>query len=141
MRHVEVDFAGEANDLVILDVTALSSGDIQLAANPAWTPVLYGVWLSAQEPSFDWTLFWATAAGETVAQDIPILDSRADIPATETDTTAAAGNVVNRSMVCAEGEPIPRDIVANAPMTLRVTTFGKTTPGTIRVAWDWKRVP
>jgi len=140
MRHVEVDFAGEAADLLILDVVALSPGDALLAANPSWTPVLYGVWLSAQTPEFDWTLFWATAAGETVAQDIPIEDSVA-VLSTVVAPTAAAGQVVNRSMVCPEGKNIPRDIVANRPMMLRVSTSGKTTPGTIRVAWDWKRVP
>lgn len=140
MRHVEIDFAGEETDLLVLDAAAGSLFDSQLAANPAWTPVLYGVWLSAQEPEFSWTLFWATAAGETVAQDIPIEDSTA-VPATVVPPTAAAGDVVNRSMVCPEGKNIPRDIVANLPMTLRLSTLGKTTPGTIRVAWDWKRVP
>lgn len=140
MRHVEVDFAGEESDLEVLDVASLTVSDGLLAANPSWTPVIYGIWLSAQEPVFSWTLFWATASGETVAQDIPIEDST-EVPATVVPPTAAAGEVVNRAMVCPEGKPIPRDIAANLPMTLRLSTLGKTTPGTIRVAWDWKRVP
>ena len=138
MRDVEVDIPGEATDLLVVDFSVASGA---LPANNAWTPVIYSIHLSAEEPTFDWTLFFATAAGEGDASDIPIMDSRADIPVTEVDPTATSGGVVNRAMVCAEGEPVPRDITANAPMQLRVSTFGKTTPGTIRVRWEWKRVP
>jgi hypothetical protein len=138
MRYATITIPGEANDELLVDF-ATDSGS--LPSNPAWTPVLYGVWLSAQGPTFDWTLFYAQAAAEGDAEDIPILDSREDVPATLVDPTATSGEVINRSMVCPEGEPVPRDTVANEPMQLRVTTFGKTTPGTIRVGWDWKRVP
>lgn len=138
MRDVEIDIPGEATDLLVVDFSVDSGG---LPANPAWTPVVYSIHLSAREPTFDWTLFFATAAGEASAEDIPIWDSMEDIPTTFVDPTATSGDVVNRSMVCAAGEPVPRDITANSPMQLRVSTFGKTTPGTIRVRWEWKRVP
>lgn len=138
MRYEEVDFAGEETDLLVVDFSVASAG---LPANPSWTPVLYSVHLSADDPTFSWTLFFATAAAEGDPEDIPIRDSQADIPATIVDPTGTSGPVINRTMVCPEGEPVPRDIAANLPMMLRLSTLGKTTPGTIRVGWDWKRVP
>ena len=132
MRYVNFLIPLGASDELVVDFAATAPA---LAANPAWVPTIYAVWLSAEIPPFSWTLFFAEDANEPLPANVVIMDSMEAIPATFVPPVAI--NVVNRAIVCPAGYPVPRG--DDEPMSLRVSTSGLALPSRIRVQWDWRR--
>lgn len=132
MRYVNFLIPPGASDEEVVDFSATAT---RLALNPAWVPTIFAVWLSAEIPPFDWTLFFSESAAEPVPANVVIMDSMAAIPAT--DVAPVAIDVVNRAIICPVGYQVPRGVAR--PMSLRVSTSGLATVGRIRVHWDWRR--
>jgi hypothetical protein len=132
MRYVNFLIPAGASDELVVDFAATAPAR---AADPAWVPTIYALWLSAETSTFDWTLFFAEQAAEPVPANTVIMDSMEAIPATVVAPVAI--NVVNRAIICPGGYQVPRGV--SEPMSLRVSTANFAVVGRIRLHWDWRR--
>lgn len=119
-----------------IDLIAGDQTDFQLRAwvtlgPSAVGPVLQMVTISS-ELAFDWTLFFADGVG-AAPRDVVVADSAT---AEATIVAPVTVQIGNRSRWCPM--LVPRNQATGLlPMTLRLSTSGKTNVARVRIAWNW----
>lgn len=123
--------------------TTLAAGDVTDVQVGTWSsstplavngPFVRKISISADGPTFGYTLFFAPAA-LAVANDIVVVGSRAEIDVTLVNPSGVI-TVANANLNC--DMRVPRNLATTAiPMTLRLSTSGKVGTGIVRVTWSW----